>query len=30
MLKIDDYGTVQEVVQWNCSGGGDGAGARVA
>ena len=30
LLKIDDYGTVQEVVQWNCSGGGDGSGARVA
>lgn len=30
MLKIDQYGTVQEVVKWNCDGGGDGAGARVA
>ena len=30
LLKIDDYGTVQEVVLWNCSGGGDGSGGRVA
>ena len=29
LLKIDDYGTVQEVWLHNCSGGGNGQGARI-
>ena len=29
LLKIDNYGTVQEVWLHNCSGGGTGAGARI-
>ena len=29
LLKIDIYGTVQEVWLHNCSGGGNGAGARI-
>ena len=29
LLKIDNYGTVQEVWLHNCSGGGNGAGARI-
>tara|TARA_R110000744_G_scaffold185370_1_gene304803 strand:- start:648 stop:2168 length:1521 start_codon:yes stop_codon:yes gene_type:complete len=29
LIKIDDYGVVQEVVQWNCSGGGSGSGGRI-
>lgn len=28
-LKIDDYGTVQQVWQHNCSGGGNGQGGRI-
>ena len=29
LIKINDYGVVQEVVQWNCSGGGSGSGDRI-
>ena len=29
LLKIDNYGTVQEVWLHNCSGGGNGAGGRI-
>ena len=29
LIKIDDYGVVQEVVKWNCSGGGSGSGGRI-
>ena len=29
LLKIDNYGTVQEVWLHNCSGGGTGAGGRI-
>ena len=30
LIKISDYGVTQEVVEWNCSGGGSGSGARIA